>query len=56
MDNRGNHLIELSRTESLVSFINIPAVAAAQAIREYEAQAPDELSLGVSNVKRNSVP
>lgn len=43
VDNRGNRLVGTAES----SAINIPAVAAAQAIKRYSSQAPDELSLEV---------
>jgi len=42
MDNRGNHLVAPAD-----SAINVPAIAAAQVIKRYAPQAPDELSLEV---------
>ena len=48
LDNHGNHVVA-----SEESAINIPAVAAAHVIKRYAAQAPDEISLEVSNGCRN---
>lgn len=44
MDNRGNRLLAVDD-----SGINTPAIAAAHAIRRYNAQAADEISLEVNN-------
>jgi len=43
MDNRGNRLL-VSNTDAA---INLPAVGAAHAVKQYCAQAPDELSFEV---------
>ena len=43
IDNRGNRLLAVDD-----SGINTPAIAAAHAIKRYQAQAADEISLEVS--------
>ena len=43
MDNRGNRLLALDD-----SGINTPAIAAAHAVKRYNAQAADEISLQVT--------
>lgn len=45
MDNRGNRLLAVDD-----SGINTPAIAAAHAVKRYNAQAADEISLQVSSV------
>lgn len=42
MDNRGNRLLAVDN-----SGINTPAIAAAHAVRRYNSQAADEISLEV---------
>lgn len=46
LDNHGNHLVVMEADDSA---INVPAVAAGRAIKRYQAQAPDEMSLEVGD-------
>ena len=46
MDNRGNRLLVTDDS----SAINTPAVSAGHVVKRYQAQAPDELTLQVSDV------
>lgn len=46
LDNHGNHLVVMEADDSA---INVPAVAAGRAIKRYQAQATDEMSLEVGD-------
>lgn len=45
MDNRGNHLVAARNAD-----INTPAIGAAHVVRDYTAQASDELCMKVGDI------